>query len=367
MIRRACSATASLLPYLTLPECAFPAHLPWLVNIGYERSPMKLFVRFVMLVVVLALAFTQSTVSAQTWPWKTVRIIVPHPAGGPVDVPPRGAAQFLGPIFGQPFIIENHDGADGIIGAELCAKAAPDGHTFCGTSPAVITINPLVRANLPYEPFRDFAPVINFGALPNVFIVNPSVPANTMRELIDLAKAKPDAITFATLGSTSTALLFIGWVKNDTGAVFYQIPFKSTAQGLQAAVAGDVHVATYAPNAVAPLAKSGKIKALAITGSKRSVFLPEVPTLKEAGLDFRFRSWVGLFAPAATPKDIIRRVNAEIAKLLRDPKFTEQFITRAGVEVDEFTGRPPEEFAEFLKEDREIIARLVSLAGIQKQ
>ena len=304
---------------------------------------------------------------AQGWPAKTVRIIVPHPTAGPVDVPPRGAAQALSQSLGQPFIIENRDGGDGIIGAEACAKAAPDGYTFCATASSVIIINPLMRSKLPYEPARDFAPVVNFGALNSVFVVNASVPANTLAELVELAKAKPNALTFATLGSTSLGPIFIGWVKNDRGAQFYQIPFKSTIQGLQAAISGEVNIATYAANAVAPQVKAGKIKALAVTGTRRSSFLPDVPTVREAGFAFDFRSWVGLFAPAATPKEIVRRMNAEIAKLLADASFREQFITRAGLEADEASGKPPEDFTEFLKTDRELIGKLVGMAGIPKQ
>jgi tripartite-type tricarboxylate transporter receptor subunit TctC len=304
---------------------------------------------------------------AQAWPSKTVRIIVPHPAGGPVDLPPRGVAQELSKTLGQPFIIENRDGGDGFIGAEACAKAPPDGHTFCTTASSVITINPLVRSRMPYDPVKDFAPVVQLGALNSVFVTSASVPVNSMGELVELAKAKPNSLTFATLGGTSLGPIFIGWVRNDRGAQFYQIPFKSTIQGLQAAIAGEVNVATYAANAVAPQVRAGKIKALAVTGNRRSSFLPDVPTIKEAGFNFDFRSWVGMFAPAATPREIVKRMNAETARLLADAQFREQFITRAGVEVDEATGRSPEEFAEFLRTDRELIGRLVELAGIPKQ
>ncbi|MFM9970700.1 MAG: Bug family tripartite tricarboxylate transporter substrate binding protein [Burkholderiales bacterium] len=306
-------------------------------------------------------------VLAQSYPTKTVRIIVPHPAGGPVDVPPRGAAPLLAQIFGQPFVIENRDGADGIIGAEACAKAAPDGHTLCTTASSVITTNPLVRSNLPYDPPRDFAPIIHMGALNSAFLVNPRVPANSLLELIDLARAKPGTLTFATLGATSVGPIFIGWAKAVEKAEFYQIPFKSTIQGLQAAVAGEVNIASYSAGATATLAKAGKIRPLAVIGANRSKFLPDVPTLKEAGVDLTFRAWVGMFAPVATPREIVRRLNAEIAKLYADPAFIEKFVASQGLEVDEITARAPELFAEMMRADREIVARMVAVAGIPRQ
>jgi tripartite-type tricarboxylate transporter receptor subunit TctC len=316
-------------------------------------------------VLALTLAAT-GLATAQVWPAKTVRIIVPHPAGGPVDVPARGAAQELSKVMGHPFIIENRDGADGMIGAEACARAT-DGHTVCVTASSVITINPLVREKLPYDAQRDFVPVIHMGALNSVFVANPALNANSMRELVDLAKASPGKITFATFGNASFGSIFIGWIKATRDVSFYSIPFKNTIQGLQAAVAGDVQVASYAAAAVAPLKSAGKIKAFAVTGEKRSMFLPDVPTVREAGLDFDFSAWVGMFAPSGMPREIVARLNAEVAKLFAQPLFTEQFITRIGCEVDSRTARPAEDFAAFLKSDFEQTGRLIRLAGIQKQ
>jgi tripartite-type tricarboxylate transporter receptor subunit TctC len=304
---------------------------------------------------------------AQGWPSRTVRIIVPHTAGGPIDVPARGAAQELGKILGQPFIIENRDGADGIIGMEACAKATADGHTLCATGLSTMTINPLVRNKLPYDVRRDFVPIVYMGALNSVIVVNPLVAASSLRELVELAKVKPGTVAFGTFGNTSFASVFVGWVKATQGASFYAIPFKSTVQALQAAVAGDVQVASYAANAVASLKSAGKIKAFAVTGNKRSVFLPDVPTLREAGQEFDWSGWVGLFAPARTPREIVMRLNAEVARLLGQPAFTEQFITRIGCEIDVRSGQSVEDFAAFLKTDIEQVGRLIKLAGIQKQ
>ncbi len=304
--------------------------------------------------------------AAQSWPAKSVRIIVPHPAGGPVDVPARGVAQELTKIMGHPFVVEDRDGAEGIIGADACAKAR-DGHTLCVTASSVMTINPLVREKLPYDPQRDFLPVIHLGVLNNVYVANPGLKASSMRELLALAKASPGTITFGTYGNASFGSLFMGWAKATRGVSFYAVPYKSTMQGFQAALAGDVQVASFVAAAVAPHHASGKIRALAVTGDKRSVFLPDVPTMKEAGLDFDFNAWVGLFAPSNMPRETVARLNSEVAKLLSQASFTDQFMTRIGCELGTDSGKSPEDFAAFLKADLERNARLIKLAGIPKQ
>src|SRR4051812_22255357 len=148
-------------------------------------------------VALIALALTSLPALAQNWPSKTVRIVVPHTAGAPFDAELRGFAQSMSQTFGQPFVLENRDGADGAIGGEACAKAAPDGYTLCATTSSVVTLNPLVHANLPYDPQKEFAPIVHVGVLNSAVIAHPSLPANSFRELVALAKAKPDAITFA--------------------------------------------------------------------------------------------------------------------------------------------------------------------------
>jgi len=321
----------------------------------------------VSLGVALAAALAPAAVFAQTYPARTVRIIVPHPAGGPGDVPPRGIAQALSQSLGQPFVVENRDGADGIIGAEACAKATADGYTLCSTSNGVTVVNSVVRLKLPYDPFRDFAPIVHTGTLYSMIMAIPSVGANSMQEVLGLLKAKPESLTLGTYGSINLASMVGKWTKARMGAAFYPIPYKSASQALQAALAGDVQVVGYALGQASTLVKAGKMKPLAINSDKRLPAFPNVPTLRETGIDVNFRSWFGFFAPAATPRDIVRRLNAEIAKLIADPAFKAKYLASQGLATDYPAGASPEEFAKFMAEDREEFVKLARIAEIQAQ
>ena len=325
-------------------------------------TPMRMFVALVA----GALAATQA--SAQAWPAKTVRIIVPHSAGAPFDGMVRSAAQLMAQSLGQPFVLENRDGADGIIGAEACARAAPDGHTFCATTSSVMSLNPAIYAKLPYDPARDFTPVVHMGVLNSLIFANPSVPASSMKELLELVRAKPGSISFATMGNTSFNSLLIGWLKAKRGTEFYAIPYKNVTQAMTAAVAGEVQVSAYAIGLAANQVKAGKVKPLAVASSRRSDILPDVPTLAEAGVDMVIpRNWVGMFAPAGAPREAVLRVNAETARALATPAFRAKLMTTRGIEPDENTGRPAEAFAEYLKGDRENYADIVAAIGLKKQ
>ncbi len=304
---------------------------------------------------------------AQNYPVKSVRVIVPHPpGGGPLDGPARGMAEYLGKALGQTFVVENRDGADGILGTDAVVKSAPDGYTLLTTSASVITLNSFVRANLPYDTSRDLDPVGYIGVINSVVMVHPSVPAKSLRELIDLARAKPDSISWGTLGTTSIGSLLIGLFRKDFGARFYMIPYKSTVQALLGTVSGDVNVVAYAVGEAARFSKAGKVRPLAITGSKRSADLPDVPTLGEVGVNLKFRNWIGTFTPAGAPKDVIRRLNAEMAKAVTDPQYRQRYLDTVGVSTDEVSGVPPEKFAEFIRADREGYAEIVKAAGIEK-
>ncbi len=328
-------------------------------------STSRFFQVLLILPVSLALALAQA--QAQGYPARSVRIIVPHGAGGPADVPPRGIAQSLAQILGKPFVIENREGADGVIGAEVCAKAPADGYTLCSTTSSVITLNPAIHTQLPYDPPRDFVPLVYFGASNNALLVHPSMAVNSIKELIELARAKPDSITWGGMASTGTGSVVLNWLKNSLGAAFYQIPYKSTVQAMQATVSGSVQVMTYAVGPSAGLVRAGKLKALAMVGGRRSPLLPEVASLKELGYDFAYNSWFGMFAPARTPLEIVHRLNAEMGKLLADPQFSAKFLGTQGIDTDELTGRTVEEFAVFLKADRDNVAKILQAAGIKKQ
>ncbi len=306
---------------------------------------------------------------AQNYPVKSVRMIVPHPAGGgPIDGPARGMAEYLGKAFGPTFLVENRDGADGLIGTEAVVKSAPDGYTLLTTSASVITLNSFVRANLPYDTSRDLDPVGYIGVINSVVLVHPSVPAKSMRELLELARAKPNTISWGTLGTTSIGSLLIGLFKTkDFNAPFYMIPYKSTVQALLGTVAGDVNVVAYAVGEATRFSKAGKVRALAISGGKRAPELPEVPTLGEVGINLKFRNWVATFVPAGTSKDILRRLNAEMAKGVVDAQYRQRYLESVGLSVDEVSGVSPEKFAEFIKADRQAYAEIVKAAGIEKR
>ena len=304
----------------------------------------------------------------QVYPAKPVRLIVPHPGGGgPLDAPGRGLAEYLGKSLGQSFVVENRDGAQGIIGAAAVTKSEPDGYTLLFTSSSVITVNALVRASVPYDAERDFDPVAYVGVINSLLMVHPSVPAKDLTELIALAKAKPNAITWGTLGTTSVGPLLIGWFRKHTGAEFYMIPYKSTVQALMATVAGDVNVVAYAVGQGSKLVKAGKLRALAIVASKRADVLPDVPSTVEQGVDLKFRNWIGLFAPRNTPKDIIERLNRATGVALADATFRQKYLHAVGVFEDEMSGTSPEKFAAFIREDRQAYEDVVKAAGIQKQ
>jgi tripartite-type tricarboxylate transporter receptor subunit TctC len=318
-------------------------------------------------IVALALAALASLAAAQGYPSKTVRIIVPHPPGAPADVPPRGIAEALSRTLGQPFVIENRDGADGIIGAEACAKSAADGYTLCSTTSSIITLNGLLRTQLPYDGEHDFAPIACYGSLTGAIVAHPSVPANNLRELVELARAKPDSVTWATLGTTSAGPLYIAWFRNNAGASFFGVPYKSTQQGFQATISGQVNVVTFALGPVVPQVRAGKVKALAVSATRRSPQLPDVPTVRESGYDVNLSTWFGLFAPRGVPRDVSQRLNAEVVKLVSEPAFRAKFVASQGLDADELGALGVDEFAAFIRSDRELVARSLAAAGVQKQ
>jgi tripartite-type tricarboxylate transporter receptor subunit TctC len=295
-----------------------------------------------------------------------VRIISGVAAGGPGDVATRGAAQVLSQSLGQPFTVENRLGAEGMIAGEACARSTPDGYTLCMFDGWQVALNPAIRTKMPYDPARDLTPVMHLGFAAAAIIAHPSVPANSLQELFALAKAKPGSIAWGSSGIASPSNLYIEWLKNARGLQFHNVPYKSALQAMQAVLAGEIQVTSYIAGQVAPHVRAGKLKALAVPTSERSPYLPEVPTFKESGMDVALVTWFALMAPAGTPKDIIQRVNAEIAKdLFNNPAMREKHLTKPGTLVSPPAGRPPEAFAEFLKSQRELFASVVKTTGVR--
>jgi tripartite-type tricarboxylate transporter receptor subunit TctC len=317
------------------------------------------------IVAAFAAALGSLAAYGQAYPVKTVRVIVPHPPGGPGDVPPRGIAQALSQSMGQPFVIENREGADGQIGVEAALKAAPDGYTLLQTSSGALVINPTLKKDITYDVSR-FTPIILTGLMQQLILVGSNFPVNSLKELLEQVKAKPESVTMGTMGSVDVANLFVQFVKAELGASFYPIPYKSSSQALQAALAGDVQVVSFALGPAIKLVQSGKLKALAIS-PKRSKGMPGVPSLRESGVPLDFAVWFGWFAPGGTPRDIVRRLNGEIGKLLADPAFHAKFLASQG-----FSGEPPaglsaEESEKFIQSDVVEFQRLVKITGIKAQ
>ena len=296
--------------------------------------------RIAVALAMVAAGFLASNAQAQSYPAKPVKIIVPHPTGGgPIDLPARGLAEFLTRSMGQPFVVENRDGADGLIGAEALAKSNADGYTLG----------------------------VTIGAIESLLLVNTAVPARTFSELLDMAKAKPNTVSWGTLGTTSNGPLLIGMLRKDLGASFYMIPYKSNIQAVQGTVAGDVNVVAYAAGGAVPFIKAGKLRPLAYTGNTRRADMPEVPTFTELGVKLGFKTWIGMFAPAKTPVDIVRKLNAESVKLLTDSAFTGKFLESQGVDPGQNSRGSAEDFARYIKADRAAYEEAVKAAGIEKR
>ncbi len=321
--------------------------------------------RAALSLVLVALGAVQPTAHAQTYPGGRVRIISGVAPGGPGDVATRGAADGLARVLGQPFVIENRPGAEGMIAGEACARSTPDGHTLCLFNGHDIALNPVIRANLPFDPAQ-FVPIIHLGFAAAAILVHPSVPANSLQELFALAKAKPDSLDWGSSGLASPGHLYIEWLKNGQGIRFHNVPYKSALQGMQALVAGEIQVTTYVAGAVASQVKAGKLKALAVATSQRSPYLPDVPTFKEAGMDVSILTWYGLMAPAGTPREIVQRVNSVVAaELFANTAMRDKYLTTPGTQVEPPAGGSPEAFADFYRAQREMYARVVKVAGIK--
>jgi tripartite-type tricarboxylate transporter receptor subunit TctC len=309
----------------------------------------------------LLLSLASSVAAAQAWPAKPIRVISPHPPGGPGDIPFRGIGQFLGPRYGQPFVIENRPGANAVIGAEMCAKAAPDGYTLCGTNNGTVSINPLAYPNLPYNPGRDFIGVAYIGVIESVLIAHPSVPANNLEELFALAKAKPDSVSWSTIGVGSGSHMTLEWLRT-RGVPFLHVPFKGGEAAMNAVIGGQVNVSMNAAGRTAPMIKAGKLKAIAVSGHRPSQFVPGIKSLGESGFRVDTDVWIGLFAPAAVPRAIVNRLNTDINGLLKNDEYVTKFVHTQGMVP---VGGSVDEFNAFLRQEREFYVKLVKDTGVK--
>jgi len=295
---------------------------------------------------------------AQAYPDKPIRLIVAIAAGSVTDVIMRAAANELNARLGQPLIIENRGGASGILGAQACAQAAPDGYTLCTIYHSTTSYNPLLFEKLPYDADTDFAPVTRLFLLSEGLFVASALGVNSVAELKALAQAKPDALNFATLGDGSFPDLFRVWLNNQWGARIVGVPYKGGGPAAQALAAGDVQLTRFGIGNFMGALQSGRVKALAVHTEKRSSLLPDVPTFAEAGLNYPGHGWWGLAAPKGTPPDIVAKVNQEFVRLFGDPKFIAYLETQSVVSAP----TTPDEFAQFIRQDRKAAEALIAVA-----
>jgi len=292
---------------------------------------------------------------AQTYPGRSLRIIVPFAAGGGVDNIARIVGQRLGEQLGQPVVVDNRPGGNANIGLEMAAKARPDGYTLLMAS-SIITVNRALMANLPFDPLKDFTPVARVGYSPSILVCLPSFPAKSVKDLVAMAKAQPGKLTFASTGTGSGQHLAGEMLKLHANVDIVHVPYKGGSQGINDLLGGHVSFMFTVPSEVLPHISANRLKALAVTSKARASFLPEVPGVFESGYDFEHIAWWGLVVPAGVPKEIVDKLNVETNKVLALPVVKES-LNRMGVEVSAAT---PEQFKEFFDNRAESDARLIA-------
>jgi len=300
-------------------------------------------------------------VPAQNYPTKPVRMIVPFAPGGVLDGLLRPIASTLGDALGQPVITENRPGANTGVGTGVCAKGTPDGYTICGSGSGV-AFNPILYRSLGYVPEKDLVPVTNMVFLDGPIVVNASLPITNMATLVSYAKANPGKLNFGSFGEGSPGHLYIEWIKNRAGIDVAHISYKGAAPVISALLANEVQLIYMATGAILPHIKAGKARAIVMPSPTRSRFLADVPTFVDEGYDFRPSSWFGLFMTAGTPPAITGRMQSEVRKILYTPAFGEKILTPQFYTP---VGNTPEQFAEFLKGERELAAMLVKISGLK--
>jgi tripartite-type tricarboxylate transporter receptor subunit TctC len=313
-------------------------------------------------VVCLVMLGSLQAASAHSYPTRPVRIIVPFTASGPTDIVARLIGQRLYEALGQQFIIDNRGGTN--VGAQLAARAAPDGYTLFLTGIATLSIAPHMHKSLPYDPFKDYAAISKLTVQPLMLMVHPALPARTVKEFIALARARPGQLDYASSGLAGTGHLAGELFKSLTKTSMEHIPYKGAAPALTDLTAGQVQVMFGTMLAAVPLVKSGKLRALGVTGEKRALAVPDVPTFAEAGLpNFDAVSWTCMLTPTGTPLEIIHRLNTELVKIVRDPSVLER-LTGDGVVG---TGSTPQEAAAYIKSEAAKWGKVLRDAGIKPQ
>src|SRR5437667_4984121 len=296
----------------------------------------------------------------QGYPNRTIRLVVPFPAGGTTDILARAASQKLTESIGQAVVVDNRPGAAGNIGADIVAKSAPDGYTLLMGTVGTHAINASLYSTMPYDHVKDFTPIVLVAAVPNVLVVNPSVPVKSVSDLIKLAKAKPGAINFASSGSGTSIHLSGELFKTMARVDMTHVPYKGSAPALTDLMGGQVQLMfDNLPSSLQQI-KAGKLRAIAVTSAQRAPALPNVPTIAESGLPgFEASSWFGILGPAATPPAVIARINSEVNQWLQTPEAKEKLVAQGAASA----GGAPEQFAAHIRAETEKWAKVVKVSG----
>jgi tripartite-type tricarboxylate transporter receptor subunit TctC len=300
---------------------------------------------------------------AQPYPSKPIHIVVPYAAGGITDILARAVGQRLGEALGQQVIIDNKPGAGGNSGTDLVAKSPADGYTLLVTADASFVMNPHLYAKLSYDPINDLVPITGLGISPQALVTNPAVPAKTLKELIEIGKAKPNTLNYGTFGPGTSGHLNIIGLEGLTGAKFTAVHYRGAAPAINDLLGGHIQMMIVSIGLVSQHWQSGKLNALGFGATARVPQYPDVPTLAESGLPgYEAGSWYGLAAPKGTPKEIVDRISAETQKILADPEFRDKFLTPNFIYS---IGSPPDQFAARIKRDYEKWGKVIKDAGVK--
>jgi tripartite-type tricarboxylate transporter receptor subunit TctC len=327
-----------------------------------EETSMRTLLKLILAAVCL-LGLALAPAGAQNWPQKSIRFIVPFPAGGGTDVVARLVAKNLGDKLGQTIIVENRGGANGAIGLQVVKQSLPDGYTFAFTSDTPMTVNPWLYKDLPYRPLQDFVPVASAVRLPGMLAANPSFPANTIAELIALAKAKPGSINYATAGVGNFSHLAMELFSGAAGVKLQHVPYKGTAPAAQALVSGEVQVGFNNIQTLLGFVQDHKLKVLGVAEPKRVPEFPDWPAVAETVPGFEMAPWVGIVAPAGTPQAIIDKLSDAMVAVMAQPAVAKQFTDQ------QFTVMTlaKEKFGALIKADTDKWEKVVKDAGIKME
>jgi tripartite-type tricarboxylate transporter receptor subunit TctC len=321
---------------------------------------MKMLMRVLLCAIA---AFAAAATHAQTYPSKPVRLIVGFPAGGPADIFGRAFAQALSAGLGQPVIVENKSGVGGVLGMDAVAKSQPDGYTLGFNNQGSVAFAPFALSNVPYNAPKDFALITTVVKVPEVVVVHPSLPVNSLAELIKHAKANPGKLNFGSAGAGGITHLACELLKTEAGVDILHVPYKGAAPAVNDLLGGQVNMGIFDIPVVLPHIKAGKLKALAVTTAKRAASLPDVPTTPELGYPKVISdNWYGLIAAAGTPPDVLQRIHAASVAALRSPALIEQFAKVSGSAVP----MTPQEYAAFVAEEQTKWGAIIKAIGFKE-